>query len=337
MKIALALTGNLRTFLMQVRDGKERLCDLMMRNVAEPNNTDVFVYTDTSDFYCQGSQIWPEDKRIEIINNNAFRVAEHVRFLSHSEAALLIEHSLKEVFGKRYKAGHIEKPVDVTNDEGFKRLQAGALGGSIHVMMVAQHRKIRLCHDEIVEYEHLHGPYDLVIKARFDLRCNTPFLANACDWVGKDILVPQIKGPLVMDWYAIGKRDVMRDYMTIYDRIGFAADKGRLFVGECRHCALASYVSTVKPPDGPKQVCTRCGHVIPNIADVSGASEYHVYRTLADKGRRLGVPPVNWYIYRYRDDMGSIHDASADGVQGATLVNFSADNQKSETVLEKKA
>jgi len=52
MKIALVIHGNLRTFFMPIRETpSKRVCDVLLDNIILPNNPDVFVETDSNDFF----------------------------------------------------------------------------------------------------------------------------------------------------------------------------------------------------------------------------------------------------------------------------------------------
>jgi hypothetical protein len=73
MKVVYTLSGNLRTFLMPMReDNRIRLCDFLLNNVIIPNNADVFIYTDSNDFYYNGVHYFEKSKKIEILIYNEY-------------------------------------------------------------------------------------------------------------------------------------------------------------------------------------------------------------------------------------------------------------------------
>jgi hypothetical protein len=64
MKTAVLLHGNMRTFLMPIREASEiRVCDTLVNNIINKKDVDVFVSTDTSDFFIMAANIGATKKK----------------------------------------------------------------------------------------------------------------------------------------------------------------------------------------------------------------------------------------------------------------------------------
>lgn len=334
MKNAVTFSGNLRTFLMPTRENpRERICDLIARNVVEPNNADVFVFTDTNDFWYNGAQVMPENRRIEIINSNAFRLGESVKSMAHEKAHDIISQALKSVFGAHLRACEIEKPFDITQDKKYRELLAVKSTNCIPAMFAHQYRKLAKAHDLLQRHEEEMGwEYDTIVKARFDIHAPCPLSAAAYDWSKLDIITPPPRGPVIPDWFAVGKRWIMRRYMTIHERIGHTLNRP-CWMWECRRCGhCVEYSST---PRQAAPVCTRCrDNARVCLYDVTLAPEHHIWRELTDSGARHADARWGTHVYRYRQNDEPLSDAlERMHVAGVTLVNHAADQSISERTL----
>lgn len=104
MKTAIIIAGNLRTFMMPTReDSNIRICDLFVENILNNNNLDIFVYTDTNDFYHNGVQYYSNNNKIEILNNDSFRIYNKIDFIENNKAKDIIEKELLLLFGNNLK------------------------------------------------------------------------------------------------------------------------------------------------------------------------------------------------------------------------------------------
>lgn len=300
MRIALALHGNLRTFLMPRREDGARICDLFVRNVVATTNCDVFAFTDSDDFFHDGSQCYLKDKRIETIHNDGFRIYDKVRLVGHDEAKQIISENIKTILGDNLKCLCVEEPFDVSQSPKTKELSAYKGCGGIPVMMVGQYRKIDEAYAMVQGWESASGTtYDAIIKYRFDNAALSPLHPDLC---GHDILIPGGKGPIIYDWHAFGTRAAMSQYFSVFGMLGFTMDGGHVRMLECS-CGHCLWHGKDEPPTTR---CPNCGRTDGGVLmDVTLAPEHHIYRTLMDAGLKWGVSRHTAHPYRYRENANS--------------------------------
>lgn len=309
MKTALCIHGNLRSFLMPLRnDPSSRVCDRIVRNIAEPNDTDIFAVADTSDFFYDGSQYFPESRRIEIVNCDTFRICDSVKFQNHETSKEIINFKLKLLFGNKLKGSIVEPPADLSGEPKLALLnQYKKDGGSAPTMMVGQFRKIKMCHDLMEAQEKETGSYDKVIRCRFDLYCDSPMKVSSYDFGSADVYTPGIKGPLVHDWYAIGQRWAVGRLMCLYDNLGFTMKDGPMLVCECSRCGRIikdGHAESLEAFRAANQGmrCPHCGNTDKFwFGDITLAAEHHTFRTMSDAGIRFKDARWSGYPYRYKD------------------------------------
>lgn len=338
MRVAVAIHGNLRTFLMPLRNNAGvRICDLIKHHIVSPNNADVFALTDTNDYFREGIQYFPDTRRVEIVNGDAFRIYDRVAFIGHDEAKKVIETEVSSIFGENLKNLVIEPPVNTLDDPKTKILSECKGSGCAPAMMVGQYRKVKLCHDLVAAYETQTSPYDIVIKCRFDLYAPWAFAAGNYDFNNVDVYVPGVKGPVVYDWYAIGTRRAMALYMTLYERLGFPAAAGQMYMCECSRCGLCIRFGIGESKDviGSPH-CPNCGK---NDSlwhgDITLAPEHHLFRTFNDNGIRYAPAGYGGHVYRYKEPSGqTLHDATK-GMGTMTIVTHTTSKDLDEHVYNK--
>lgn len=324
MRTAIVLHGNLRTFLMTMREFPCTVCDTLIGSIVNPNNSDIFIVTETNDFYFDGAQ--HTTKSIEISNCNAFRLSTRIVQTSHQVAAQIIETELRRLLGDRIKGLLIEEPVeDLSADPKFQILNTCNATGSIPALIVKQYRKLKTAEAMISEYERQHGfEYDIVMKSRFDnmYQAGTPLHLNRYDFKRKDIYVPGVRGPVVYDWYAFGTRQVMRDYLNLYDKLGFTLGK-KVYEAHCNKCHSSCNLPLY---DDETMNCDSCNSSDVSRYEVTIASEYHIWKLFEDGGYRFETAAYPVFIYRYRDTSDTdipkaeLQSASTSGV---TILNHS--------------
>jgi hypothetical protein len=281
-----------------------RVCDVIMANVIQPNNADVFIYTDTNDFYLNGIQYYPNDKKIEIINGNIFRIYDKISFLEPKDAAHVIEKEITNFLGGFLKKMVVEYPIDIKQDPKYKILQeCDNTSICMPEMMTHQYRKIKKCYDLICDYEKINGLYDVVIKGRFDLFIEPLVYIPSYDLTNVDLYIPYIRGPTVPDWCAIGNRFSMGLYMSIYDNLGFTLKYGKTYVCECSVCGeCLKYGPDASPEIMGAQKCPRCQRSDKLwFGDISIGPEYHIFRTITENKLRFKSIERLIYIYRYKE------------------------------------
>ncbi len=198
MKTAILIHGNLRTFFMPLHENKDyRVCDFLMNNIVVPNDSDVFAVTDIKDFYGESD----------------------------------ISNQLKNLFGERLKGLIVDVPMNISEDPKYKLLKESLSGGSKPVSIVNQYIKIKKAHKLMSDYETEKGfRYDIVFRGRFDnlYSGSSPLMFSSLDFTSFDVFVPGVNdAPLVFDWCAIGKRNVMEHLLNMYDVLGFTLNSVR--------------------------------------------------------------------------------------------------------------
>lgn len=288
MRIALVLHGNLRTFLMPTRENPSiRVCDVFMNNIVLPSNTDVFVFTDTNDFYYEGTQYYATDKQIEILNNNAYRFHDKIDFVDHNVGKHMINEKLNTIIGGNLKNVVIEAPYDATLDPKYKILQDANVKGSSPILLIHQFRKLKLAYEAIKTYEKYNNIfYDLLVKWRFDILNPGGGLLNFSNYnySDVDVYVAGNHAPIIYDWHAFGTPSAMQYCFNIYDYLGNFLNEGKIHL--CDKCRRYGNVINCK--------CNR-------TSEITLAPEYHYHKVYKKNNIRIANSGYNAHPYRYKD------------------------------------
>jgi len=282
MKTAVILHGNLRTFFMPLREDRGlRICDLVLSNIVKPNNADLFLVTDVTDFYHDGVQYCSPGHALQARN---YRVVD---LMDPVESRRILSSELGSFFGGLVKEMIIIDPINIAEDAKFVLLSSANTlstkthkAGCIPEGLVNQYYKIKLAYDSLRRYEELHSVrYDLVFRGRFDLMYGrSPLNLNSFDYSANDVYVPGPGGdaPIIYDWAAFGTRRAMDLALCLYDQLGFTL-ANRLYRCECGRCGRVFV--------GGMEKC--CGEM--EYEEMSLSSEYHLYRLFKDNGVRYAV------------------------------------------------
>lgn len=294
MKIAIVLHGNLRTFFMPIREAAgRRICDLIQSNIVEHNNADVFIVTDTTDFFYDGVQYFNDARRGQIKNKEA-DIAYHdvIDFMDSSSARALLQEKLSHFFRDRIKAMEIQDVLDVSLDPKFIILSENKDPGCFPDRLVNQNLKIKRGGELLREHEGNTGVrYDIIFRGRLDsLYGEAPLDIAGYDYHNYDIFVPGfVENLFVYDWAAFGNRKAMDIALNLYDKLGYTMDTP-LFRCECLTCKAVHC--------GAKRQCKCNGEM--GYSDMTCAIEYHLLRLFHDNGIRYSPAQYPMAPYRYR-------------------------------------
>lgn len=305
MKIAIAIHGNLRTFLMPLRENPSiRVCDIALRNVILPNLGDVFIMTDSNDFYFNNRQYFSEDKQIEITNSDSFRLYKNIAFEMPEICEDIIQTELYKII-PNIKKLKIERYYDCTKDKAYKKLLESNFRGSSPSTLIGHYRKLKLCNDMITEYENKHNfKYDAILKIRFDnlYPHNSELKITNFNLDNNNVYGPGHHAKLFYDWFAFGSKAVMNHYLNLYDNLGFTINYPSCLL-ECNFCGKNSIDGIIdKANQGWRDECHLCkskGKVW--VADVTLSPEYHLYKTFELNNIKINGCGYSSYVYRYLD------------------------------------
>lgn len=310
MKIALAIHGNLRTFLMPLRENPSlRLCDIFLQNIIIPNlsNIDIFISTDCNDFYYDDFQYFCDDKKIEITNGNSFRLYPKIKFDSKKNCKDIIYKELNKIL-PNIKNISINDPENFENDEKtiiLKKAIEKGRRGAVPTQIVSQYKKLKTLYNDIENYENkFNVKYDAILKIRFDLLYphHNPLILNSLDIDEKTIYVPGCQGNLVYDWLAYGKKEILKKYFNLYDNLGFTLEYPCWLVENCFQCGKTGIYGDMPCNTGWTDKCPNCKNS-GNIwaADITISSEYHIFKLydlMNVKIKNINYMPL---VYRYLD------------------------------------
>lgn len=301
MKVALVLHGSLRTFLMPLRENKNiRVCDIFYQNFIEANHPDIFISTDTNDFYYNGCQYF-KTNNIDIMNRDAFRLYHKVSIMSYEEGKYKIETELRKLFGHHLKQMIIkDREDDVSEDEKFKILRDSHRSGSNPTMIVRQYKDLLSCAEMMIQYEKSNNVnYDIVIKCRFDCMYDMgkKLILSNYNFNKIDVFTPHTRIPLIYDFFAFGNRKGMEPYLKLYENLGMTLSNPT-YIMECRNDGTITNFGA-EPHSNPCPVC----HKIDGLckSDITIASEHHIYSLFQKLGIKYSDAKYHSYIYRYRD------------------------------------
>ena len=100
-KIALILTGNLRTFFYNNNHIANNYLELV-----NSQNIDIFMNTDNNDFYYDDCQYFSENNKEKVMgieSNTEKRFYKNINFISYDEAKKIIKTKLNKLFGDKLK------------------------------------------------------------------------------------------------------------------------------------------------------------------------------------------------------------------------------------------
>lgn len=322
MKIAIILSGNLRTFLMPTRETGARVCDNFINNIVKPNNADVFVFTDTNDFYHNGTQYYATDRKIEILNNDAFRLYDKVDFIDNNTSRNIISEQLDHIIGHNLKSIIVEDPFNVAVDDKFHLLNNANVKGSSPILLVHQFRKLKLAYNLMKEYEQKNNfTYDIVVKWRFDISAKNQLNFSNYNYSDYDVYVAGIHSPIIYDWHMFGKRQAMDYVLSIYDILGKFLPEGQVYL--CEKCRKYSH----------SNICI-CGNK-DRIHEITLAPEYHYYRTFKDNNIRINNSGYEGSPYRYTNSNAPIDNIMEKLGIEATVITYTAGKEIGEKKYDK--
>lgn len=333
MKTAIIFHGNLRTFSMPLRECPgEQIATRFKKHLVAPNDADVFVFTDTNDFFHDGVQYYPADRKIEILNDDSCRIHKNVDFIEHDRAHDIVKNKLQDLLRHHLKVLHIEPPYDPKTDSRYSQLYEANVIGSSPSLLIHQWRKLKLCYEMFKEYaSSTQTQYDILIKWRFDIFIpDHPLQISNYDFNNTDIYTAGGEFPIIYDWYAFGKQCAIEEYMYLYDKLGCFLHEGRAYMFDCKHCKMRSHYGAKD-----NRPCQRCGNNDMNCYEITLAPEYHLFRLLKDlkiRESRYGAYP---YRYRTPDIRTPINEViKALGVKNVTVVNHTASRDSGTTKYE---
>jgi hypothetical protein len=320
MRSAVVVSGNLRTFLMPI-DGQS-LAQLFVQHIVEPNNADVFMFTDTNDFYLDGVQYFATDRRIEVLNKDASRLHDKIDFVDSSVARDLITARLQSIC-PNLKRLSVEDPFDARTDPKFDRLESANIKGNNPALLIHQARKTKLAYELLKQHElDTKAKYDVVLRWRFDNTVSGHFDFASYDFTHHDLYVPGIHSPVIYDWFALGTRAAIDKCLSLYDAIGLFLDDGRMYI--CSKCKYHGSDSQHK-----------CMHDS-EVFEITLSVEYHLFRIFQAHGIRLCNARYQSCPYRYRKP-GTSFDALMERLNlDATVVRYTPGVEVHETRYQKK-
>ncbi len=299
MKSAIVLTGNLRTFFMPIRENSNmRVCDVFMKNIVKYNDCDIFICTDTNDFYYDGTQ-WFLNNQIDVVNADSHRLYPVIKFTTSETARKIITNELQNFFGNRLKGILVLDKEDVFSDEKYKILSNKGLGGVIPEMLIGQYKKLLYCSNLLEDFEKSRNfKYDLIFKGRFDAGYTLNSILNfsSFNYANTDIYVPGIKCSMILDWFAFGNGKSMKSYLQLYNDLGVKIPSSK-YAFECQR-DNANW-SENSPDVRPCPICKESDKVI--IGDITLSSENHLYEMFQEKNIKFAGAGYHVYVYRYRD------------------------------------
>lgn len=312
MRIAIVVSGNLRTFFMPY--GKLRLCDEFLTNIVEQNSADLFFVTDTNDFYLNGSQYFSNNK-IEILNNYTYRLHNKIEFITSDEAKKLIFKELK-IFYPYLKSLMVEDPYCAEQDPKIEKLRSANVSGNNPILVIQQLRKMYLGYQLLKSYEQKNSfCYDVILRWRFDNTINGPLKLNLYE--PSNIVVPGVHSPIIYDWFAYGGRKAMDVYLSLYERVGDFLDEGKIFI--CSECSY--YGADNHHCEGGE------------LHEITLSVEYHLFRAFQEHNIKPHNTTYQSCPYRYNSlNMPFDEFVKKNNIKG-TVCTYKPNNEILETIL----
>ncbi len=222
-KIALLLSGNLRTFFRNNNANK-------YLELANSQDIDIFMYTDDNDFYYNDCQYFSENNREKQMGEEThrnLRFYKNIDFISYDEASKIIKNSLTEIFGDRLKKLYIDKYepnkidtiYDKHNEYHTTFMNNPYSPSSRKAALMGQQYKVYKCYNLMEEYEKKNNiQYDIIFKSRFEMIFTNPIQINLRSLNFENNIYSVIHdGVYLADWWAIGGRFIMSKYCNYYN------------------------------------------------------------------------------------------------------------------------
>lgn len=227
MKIALLLTGNIRTFFNNNNYIAKKYLDIV-----ESQNIDVFIFTENNDFNIDGIQYFSDKNQSKILGNpdihevNIRKYCNNYKFIDYNNAIKIINNKFNELFGDKLKkiviedfdANLLSKIYDKSNINHNIFMNTNSSIERKNALM-CQFYKLYSGYNLLVEYEKFNNfKYDIIIRSRFDgffemnkINLHTLDINNKVFCEGNKIHM--------FDWWAIGNRFIMDKYCSYYKNI----------------------------------------------------------------------------------------------------------------------
>jgi len=225
-KIALLLSGNLRTFFYNDNYIAKKYLEL-----ANNHDIDIYIYTDNNDFYYNDCQYYSEhnkNKTLGILNDYNKRIYKNTKFINYENAYKIITKNLIEIFGNKLKKlcidnftlDQLDLIYDKNNNYHNKFMNNPYSQLSRKTALMCQQWKVYKCYNLMVDYEKENNfKYDIIIKSRFDtlLRDINKIDIKNLDYEKK--LYCFKHRYWIADVWAIGDRFIMDKYCNYYNVI----------------------------------------------------------------------------------------------------------------------
>jgi hypothetical protein len=222
-KIALLLSGNLRTFFYNDNYIAKKYAELVNNQ-----DIDVFIYTDNNDFNYNNIQYLSEKNIEKILGNpdipetNERKYSDNIQFINYDDSTKILNEKLLECFGQKLKDLNIEDfNKDLINDIYDKQninhnafMNTGSNFSRKNCIM-CQFYKLYKCYNLMINYEKNNNfNYDIIIRSRFDGVLNINNDIRSLDF--NNNLYCQGDEIHLYDWCAIGNRFIMDKYCNYY-------------------------------------------------------------------------------------------------------------------------
>lgn len=313
MRKAIAIVGNLRTFMMPLHENKNvMLYEIQLASMLKNNpDADIFVFTDTSDFFYEDA-LWISDESITILNENPKTLYKKIKVSDVETCRQIITEKLKDII-PNLKSVQVENPYDCTKDEKTKILKESTRHGS-NYNFIGQIRKNKLVYEAIKQYEKDNNfKYDVILRSRFD-NCFQHAFQDFREYSdGRFYCCGGLPGGFCYDWFGVGSRDVMDKFFTMYDCVEDNATNNAFLVERCPGCGSGVHSGKVERKRfGGQKPCPKCddGTIADFCSDISIAPEYILGQTMVKNNITIAFAGVNSYIYRYlaADDTISLNE-----------------------------
>ena len=341
MKKAIAIHGNLRTFLMPTRGNGSPLYENFLSTIINPNldeNLDVYISTDVNDFYYDGYQYYTEGNNIECVNGNSFRLYDRIKIVTKKEAKEIIESELRRIIPNiRYL--NIEENLDPEAHPSYSKLISCGRKGISAEGAINQNYKIWDLHRAIEKSGNI---YDAILRIRFDLMNSGNFNLAGLNFSDSVIYVPGTKGILCYDWYMAGNHKNMGIFMSMYDRLAYTTDYPTWLLN-CGRCGVRTVDESEIADPNLKGIsngnCKFCNSPGCYLEDVTIANEHHIGRQASLSDINPAYPGVHTHVYRYdevhNDSPQKLEEIlSSSNLKGSKFVNYGVDpSVKGERIL----
>ena len=338
MKKAIAIHGNLRTFLMPRRENGTPLYLNFLDTVINPNlddDLDVYISTDANDFYYNGAQYYTKGSIIECTNNNSFRMHDKIKIIDFDSAREIIENEIRRII-PNIKYLNIAGAPDPLSHPSYNKLITCGFHGVGAEPLINQNHKVYDLHKAINDSG---KTYDAILRIRFDLINHGNFNLSSVSLHDGVIYTPGVKDIFCFDWYMFSNQRNMGIFMSLHDRLGYTTEYPTCLL-ECPRCgtkAVENWDSEKNPREG--NLCPFCRTQGAHFADITLSNEHHIGRQAILSGISPSYGGVHTAVYRYDDVANDSSEKlnkilSDDEIKGCTFVNYGVrPAEKSEKIL----